>query len=161
MAKKSCFYIGFVFGFLPCACYRCPLPESSCYAAVVLCTPDSVSDVPVKVNTHFVRTSNSRLRRSDTANPNEASTGRNLRKPHNDIETGYFLPFCRAHINRPCQTLQKMSMSARICSDREAAEKSPSANESTNKRIFCQSLLYCSFWDWYGSVACRGHGSCV
>ena len=57
MAKKSCFYIGFVFGFLPCACYRCPLPESSCYAAVVLCTPDSVSDVPVKVNTHFVRAS--------------------------------------------------------------------------------------------------------
>ena len=55
--KDMFIYQGFVFGFLPGIYYLCPLPESSCYAAVVLCTPDSVSDVPVKVNTHFVRTS--------------------------------------------------------------------------------------------------------
>ena len=57
--KDMFIYQGFVFGFLPCAYYLChlPPPESIRFASVVLRTLDSVSDAPVKVNTHFVRAS--------------------------------------------------------------------------------------------------------
>ena len=59
-SRKDMFiYQGFVFGFLPHAYYLqdLPPPESSRFASVVLRTFDSVSDAPVKVNTHFVRAS--------------------------------------------------------------------------------------------------------